>query len=194
MEMLFQPGQLKRPAFNNKKQKKRERHVTIQEPNGYETNQTIVKNDFMPSSDLLQNQIQAACLAESLIDEIRVMEDSQTSHMSDFKTSFESFESHTKLLLEEKELLNHRVSVLTRTNEELKTKFSALLDHFQKYVSFAEQQKAKEDLENTQQHESLLQNMQDNVSELEQVTERLQFDLQHKEEDCDELTRENREL
>ena len=66
------------------------------------------------------------------------MEDSQTSHMSDFKASFESFESHTKLLLEEKELLNHRVSVLTRTNEELKMKFSALLDHFQKYVSFAE--------------------------------------------------------
>ena len=82
----------------------------------------------MPTSDLLRNQIQAAVLAETLIDEMRATEDTKTQAMVELKTSFESFEAHTKTLIEEKELLNHRVSRLTSNNEELKQKFSTLLD------------------------------------------------------------------
>ena len=92
----------------------------------------------MPSSDLLQNQIQAAVLAEKLIDEMRATEETKTNAMRDLKTSFESFDAHTKTLLEEKELLNHRVNRLTANNEDLKSKFSTLLEQFQKYVSTAE--------------------------------------------------------
>ena len=85
----------------------------------------------MLSSDvLLQNQIQAAQLAESLIDELKALESGQTTEVSDLKNSCTSLDVHAKTLLEEKMYLNQRVTELSRTNDDLKRKFSALLDQF----------------------------------------------------------------
>ena len=55
----------------------------------------------------------------------------------------------------------------------MKRKFSALLDQFQEYVTMQETKKATEEEKQKYQQESLLQNMQDNIRELEHVTEGL---------------------
>ena len=90
----------------------------------------IAKGPLLASDTLLQNQIEAALLAESLIDEIRVIENTQTTEVADLKNSCTSLEVHSKTLIEEKNYLSSRVTELSRTNDDLKRKFSALLDQF----------------------------------------------------------------
>ena len=88
------------------------------------------KGPILAHDLLLQNQIQAAILAETLIDEIKSMENAQTTEVADLKNSCTSLEVHSKTLLEEKTYLSQRVTELSRTNDDLKRKFSALLDQF----------------------------------------------------------------
>ena len=57
-----------------------------------------------------------------------------------------------------------------------------------------ESKQATEQEKQKMQQENLLQNMQDNIKELEQVTEGLQQELQHKESVFDLLKKENKEL
>ena len=122
------------------------------------------------------------------------MESSQTTEVSDLKNSCTSLEVHAKTLQEEKQYLSQRVTELSRTNDDLKRKFSALLDQFQEYVTMQETKQADDEEKQKQQQEALLQNMQDNIKELEQVTESLQSELQNKEEVFEVLKKENREL
>ena len=54
-------------------------------------------------------------------------------------TSSESLEVHAKTLKDEKQKLGTQVVELSKINDDLKRKFSTLLDQFQEYVSVAEQ-------------------------------------------------------
>ena len=54
-------------------------------------------------------------------------------------TSAESLEVHAKTLKDEKQKLGTQVVELSKINDDLKRKFSTLLDQFQEYVSVAEQ-------------------------------------------------------
>jgi len=58
------------------------------------------------------------------------METQQSTEVSDLKNSCTSLEVHGKTLKEEKLYLGQRVTELSRTNDDLKRKFSALLDQF----------------------------------------------------------------
>ena len=84
---------------------------------------------------LLQNQIQAAQLTETLINEIARIENGQTSEVSDLQNSCQSLEVHAQTLMKEKTFLSEKVSELSKVNDDLKRKFSALLDQFQEYVT-----------------------------------------------------------
>ena len=48
-------------------------------------------------------------------------------------------------MMEEKRYLTQKVSDLSKTNDDLKKKFSALLDQFQEYVTLQESTKASEE-------------------------------------------------
>ena len=63
------------------------------------------------------------------------MEDSASTEVSDLKTSCQSLEVHTKTMLEEKKYFSDKVTELSVVNDDLKRKFSALLDQFQEYVT-----------------------------------------------------------
>ena len=112
-------------------------------------------------------------MAESLIDEIKLMENSQTTEVSDLSNSCQSLKVHTETLMYEKNMLGDKVRDLGSTNDDLKRKFSALLDQFQEYVSQQESRVAKDEEKTKSQQEKLLQNMQENIRELEHVTENL---------------------
>lgn len=58
------------------------------------------------------------------------MENAQTTEVSDLKNSCTSLEVHAKTLLEEKNYLSEKVTELSKVNDDLKRKFSALLDQF----------------------------------------------------------------
>ena len=122
---------------------------------------------------MLQYQIQAAQVAESLIDELQAIENAQNNEVSNLQNSSDALKVHSKTLLEEKKYLNEKVTELSIINDDLKRKFSALLDQFQEYVTMQETKKATEEEKQKYQQESLLQNMQDNIRELEHVTEGL---------------------
>lgn len=79
---------------------------------------------------MLRNQIQAALLAETMIDEIKAMEMTQNSEVSDLQMTCNSLEVHAKTMMEEKKNLSERVTELSIINDDLKRKFSSLLDQF----------------------------------------------------------------
>jgi hypothetical protein len=74
-------------------------------------------------------------LAESLIDDLAAMENAQTNEVSDLQVTCEALEVHTKTMLDEKKYLTEKVTELSIINDDLKRKFSALLDQFQEYVT-----------------------------------------------------------
>ena len=76
-------------------------------------------------------------------------------------------------------------------HDDLKAKFSALLDNFQDYVTNQEQ--ASEQMANSQKDALLLQ-MQEQIRNLEQVTEQLQQELDNKENMFKHLSEENERL
>lgn len=63
------------------------------------------------------------------------MEESASTEVSDLKTSCQSLEVHTQTMQEEKKYLTEKVTELSIVNDDLKRKFSALLDQFQEYVT-----------------------------------------------------------
>ena len=77
---------------------------------------------------LLQNQIQAAQLADSLIDELKCTELSHDTQVMELKTTCESMNVHYETMDEQKKFLNEKLSELSKENDNLKQKFSALLD------------------------------------------------------------------
>ena len=80
-------------------------------------------------------------------------------------------------MMKEKTYLAEKVTELSKINDDLKRKFSSLLDQFQEYVTLQEQNKVTEEDKAKQQQETLLTNMQNNIKELETVTESLQNEL-----------------
>ena len=92
-------------------------------------------NGLLSSQILLQNQIQAAQLAEQLIDEISGVEVKQSSEVVQLQDSCRSLETHAQTIMTEKNVLSERLRELGKTNDDLKRKFSALLDQFQEYVT-----------------------------------------------------------
>jgi len=111
--------------------------VQFSEPKA-ETTSTAAKHNLAPLDTFLQNQIQAAVLAEQLIEEIRGMENAETTEVADLKNSCVSLEVHAKTLMDEKHYLGEKVTELSKTNDDLKRKFSVLLDQFQEYVTTQE--------------------------------------------------------
>ena len=132
MELMFADDDFK--IKPNKKQKKKEgkqrQGQTNAQSNQAGDNGVVSKGPLIAQDTLLQNQIQAAILAENLIDEIRGIENTQSTEVADLKNSCTSLEVHSKTLMEEKTYLSQRVTELSRRNDDLKRKFSALLDQF----------------------------------------------------------------
>ena len=56
----------------------------------------------------------------------------------ELKTTCESMKVHSETMDEQKKFLNERVNELSKENDNLKQKFSALLDQFQEYVTMQE--------------------------------------------------------
>ena len=83
----------------------------------------------------MQNQIQAAQLAEGLIEEIKTIESIQTTEVSDLETLCKSLKAHTETLNQEKNDMVAELKELNNVNDDLKRKFSSLLDNFQEYVT-----------------------------------------------------------
>lgn len=129
-----------------------------------------------------------------MIEEIKQMELTKTNEASDLQVTCDSLQVHAKTMMEEKKHLTERVTELSIINDDLKRKFSSLLDQFQEYVTMQETKQASDEENKKHQQEQLLQNMQDNIRELEQVTESLQQELQNKENVFEVLKKENKEL
>jgi hypothetical protein len=106
----------------------------------------------------------------------------------------EALEKHTQTLDGQKKILEGRLTELSKDNDTLKQKFSGLLDQFQEYVTFQESKLMSDQEKQKQQQESLVTSMQENIRELEQVTEGLQNELLHKEGVFAMLKKENDEL
>ena len=83
----------------------------------------------------MQNQIQAAQLAEGLIEEINNIESVQTTEVSNLETLCQSLKAHTETLNQEKNEMVAELKELNNVNDDLKRKFSSLLDNFQEYVT-----------------------------------------------------------
>ena len=122
------------------------------------------------------------------------MENGQTTEVGDLQTSCQSLEVHAQTMMKEKNYLSEKVTELSKINDDLKRKFSALLDQFQEYVTLQEQTKVTEEDKQKQQQEALLTNMQNNIKELETVTESLQGELQNKETVFEVLKKEKQSL
>ena len=122
------------------------------------------------------------------------MENGQTTEVGDLQTSCQSLEVHAQTMMKEKNYLSEKVTELSKINDDLKRKFSALLDQFQEYVTLQEQTKVTEEDKQKQQQEALLTNMQNNMKELETVTESLQGELQNKETVFEVFKKEKIEL
>ena len=58
------------------------------------------------------------------------MENARTTEVGDLQTSCDALTVHTKTMQEEKKYLTERVTDLSAINDDLKRKFSALLDQF----------------------------------------------------------------
>ena len=84
-------------------------------------------------------------MTESLINEIARIENGQTTEVSDLRDSCQSLEVHAQTMMKEKTYLTEKVNDLSKVNDDLKRKFSALLDQFQEYVTLQEQNKVTEE-------------------------------------------------
>lgn len=91
---------IKKPALKKQKKGKKgqQAQIAMQLTGIDDMNPAIAKHMLLSSDVLLQNQIQAAFLAESLIDELQAIESDQTTEVSDLKNSCTSLEVHSKTL------------------------------------------------------------------------------------------------
>lgn len=76
------------------------------------------------------NQIQAAKLSESLIEELKGIERESSTEVNNLESSCESLRVHAKTMMDEKNLLADKLKDLSKINDDLKRKFSSLLDQF----------------------------------------------------------------
>jgi len=125
MELMLGEGELDIKPKKNKKKKQNAQKEGLQLPDslGYQNVQDLLLPEI-----LLQNQIQAAQLADSLIDELKCTEQSHDSQVMELKTTCESMKVHSETMDEQKKFLNEKVNELSKENDNLKQKFSALLD------------------------------------------------------------------
>ena len=142
----YTPASLKQTKGNKKKKDGKQKQVQFA---GRAAAAATQNNSTLPSriqADIqLQNQIQAAQVAETLIDELRNIENNQTTEISDLKNSCTSLSVHAQTLMEEKRYLVDKVGDLSKVNDDLKRKFSALLDQFQEYVTMQENKQADDE-------------------------------------------------
>ena len=80
-----------------------------------------------------------------MINEIARIENGQTTEVRDLQNSCQSLEVHAETMMKEKTYLSEKVTELSKINDDLKRKFSALLDQFQEYVTLQEQNKVTEE-------------------------------------------------
>lgn len=83
---------------------------------------------------------------------------------------------------------------LTKENEELKVKFSQLLDQFQDYVN--ETEKKSEQEKEMQDHEQakLLTDLNNTIKDLDEMSKNLQQDIEEKDRELDVVGRDNDQL
>lgn len=75
---------------------------------------------LVPPENLLKDQIEAALLAETLIDEIRLIENREQSEASKLMVQCEALEKHTQTLDGQKKILESRLTELSKDNDTLK--------------------------------------------------------------------------
>ena len=122
MEMMLAENDI---DLKPKKGKKKKQNGQAQDGASFSNAKNMLTVDT-----LLQNQIQAAQLADVLIDELKSAEESKDGQLVDLKQTCESMKVHSETMDEQKRYLNDRISELSKENDCLKQKFSALLDQF----------------------------------------------------------------
>ena len=122
MEMMLAENDI---DLKPKKGKKKKQNGQVQDGASFSNAKNMLTVDT-----LLQNQIQAAQLADVLIDELKSAEESKDGQLVDLKQTCESMKVHSETMDEQKRYLNDRISELSKENDSLKQKFSALLDQF----------------------------------------------------------------
>ena len=66
---------------------------------------------------------------------MKVLENASTTEVTDLQSLCTSLETHTRTLIEEKNALVEELKEISNVNNDLKRKFSSLLDSFQEYVT-----------------------------------------------------------
>lgn len=133
-------------------------------------------------------------MAEKLIEDKILLEQESENRVTELNTTCDSLRVHAQTMDGQRKELSERIVKLNSDNDSLKQKFSSLLDQFQEYVTSQETKQAEDQENQKAQQEQLLMSMQENIKELEQVTEGLQSELQHKEGVFELLKKENKDL
>ena len=120
-------------------------------------------------------------MAEKLIEDKILLEQESENRVTELNTTCDSLRVHAQTMDDQRKELSERIVKLNSDNDSLKSKFSSLLDQFQEYVTSQETKQAEDQENQKAQQEQLLMSMQENIKELEQVTEGFQSELQHKE-------------
>ena len=133
-------------------------------------------------------------MAEKLIEDKILLEQESENRVTELNTTCDSLRVHAQTMDDQRKELSERIVKLNSDNDSLKSKFSSLLDQFQEYVTSQETKQAEDQENQKAQQEQLLMSMQENIKELEQVTEGFQSELQHKEGVFELLKKENKDL
>ena len=79
---------------------------------------------------------------------------------------------------------------MTKDNEELKIKFSQLLDQFQEYVNESEKKTEEEQTQQKEIQEKLLNDLNCTIRELEEMSQNLQRESEEKDQIISDLQKE----
>lgn len=87
-------------------------------------------HSLITPENMLRDQIEAAMLTDTLIDELRQLEDQGQSDAKTLQQQCDSLLKHSSTLDTQKKQLEIKLTELSKDNDSLKAKFSSLLDQF----------------------------------------------------------------
>lgn len=93
----------------------------------------------------LENTINAALLAEQLIDDLKqTQEHSQAfSALGQLEEQWKQLKAESLFLVEQRQTMQQQISAMKQDSDNVKAKFTTLLDEFQEFIQFEDTQKVK---------------------------------------------------
>lgn len=151
-------------------------------------------NSMLYTHGLLKANISCTQICDQILLEHKQLRKEKLAHLDTQLLVYREIEDKMQRIDAEKKESGNRQVELTKQNEDLKVKFSQLLDQFQEYVNETERRMEEDSQMQKDQQEKILSELNGNIKELEEMSHNLQNDCHDKDSQIFGLADEKQQL